>query len=137
MFALQSTGFGPRAPLLAEQVRRYPGSIDVYRLRDTVGGFHRDGSIREMMHIIRHQYGWLSLAKISMIHLAGIRWLARASENDREESMYPPFCSEAIARSYRIGGGIDLVPNLADAYTEPGDLARSGKLRFVGTIVKD
>jgi len=44
-----------------------------------------------------------------------------------------PFCSEAVSRAWRLAG-VDLVPNLADRYTEPGDLARSAHLRLVASL---
>jgi hypothetical protein len=45
-----------------------------------------------------------------------------------------PFCSQAVARAYREGWR-DLVPCLADRYTEPGDLARSALLQYQFTLV--
>jgi hypothetical protein len=44
------------------------------------------------------------------------------------------FCSEAVSRADRLGGGVDPVPNLADHDTEPGDLARSDFYRYQFTL---
>jgi hypothetical protein len=136
LLALQSTAVGSRKQAISVLVRRYQGSIDVYRVRPEVS-FDSDSAVCEMLKIVRHRYGWVNLSKVALIHLCGVRWLARVSENDVEDSSYPPFCSEAVARACRIGGfggRDDLVPNCADSYTEPGDLARSALLQYQFTL---
>lgn len=132
LLALQTTGFGPRRPALSTAVRRYPGKIDVYRIRPEIA-FDADGAVREMLRIVKRPYGWWALSQTALIHLAGVRFIARVDENDHAETMYPPYCSAAVAQAYRRGG-IDLVPNLADQYTEPGNLARSGLLQYQFTL---
>jgi len=39
------------------------------------------------------------------------------------------------AMAYRIGGGVNAVPHLADRLTEPADLARSTLFRYVFTLI--
>jgi hypothetical protein len=43
------------------------------------------------------------------------------------------FCSQLVSRVYRHAG-VDLVQNKADHDTSPGDLARSGALRYCGVL---
>lgn len=137
LLALQTTGFGPRRPALSTAVRRHPGSIDVYRMRPEIIAFDAEGAVREMLKIVQRPYGWWALSQTALIHLAGVRFIARADENDHAETIYPPYCSAAVALAYRRGGGVDLVPNLADQDTEPGDLARSGLLQYQFTLGMD
>jgi hypothetical protein len=54
----------------------------------------------------------------------------------RPDPLRPPdrfFCSQFVSRSFCAGGG-DIVPAIADDFTEPGDLARSPVLRKVGVL---
>ena len=70
------------------------------------------------------KYGWLHMFKAILVHLP-IFWYFF----DECES-HEPFCSEAIARSYRKAG-IDLCPKIPDRFTFPGDLAKSPFLERV------
>jgi hypothetical protein len=54
--------------------------------------------------------------------------------DDQMENGRPPYCSQAISYAYRVGAGVDLVPNAADCMTEPADLARSGLLHYQFTL---
>lgn len=133
---LQTTGFGPRRVELSRLVRRYPGQIDVYRVIPEIpfAEYGRKKVVLAMEEIVQHPYGWIALARTAMLHLAGVRWLADVNEDDDAPLKYPPYCSTSICRSYRLGYGLDLVPNLADQYTEPGDLGRSGLLQYQFTL---
>jgi hypothetical protein len=133
LLVLQSTAWGSRKPALSALVRRYPGSIDVYRIRPGIQ-FAANNVAQVMLESVRHSYGWYSLSKVVLCHIAGLRWLVRTDENDDAVSDHKPFCSEAVARAYRLGSRLDLVPNCADAYTTPGDLARSALLRYEFTL---
>lgn len=133
LLALQTTGFGPRRPVLSAAVRAHPGSIDVYRVRPEIE-FYPAGAVEFMFGIVEKPYGWWALSQTALIHLAGVRFIARVDEDDHAESRYPPYCSAAVAQACRRGGGCDLVPNLADQDTEPGDLARSGLLQYQFTL---
>ncbi len=55
--------------------------------------------------------------------------------NDTLEDGNPPYCSAACAIADRLGGGVDPVPHLADAFVEPGDLARSLFNKYLMTLV--
>ena len=60
-----------------------------------------------------------------------------AETEDESANHRPPFCSQACALADRIGGGVDVVPHLADQITEPGDLARSACYTYFATLIAD
>lgn len=66
---------------------------------------------------------------------AALKKLAPEVTNDNEMSEHPVYCSAACAIADRLGGGVDPVPHLADAFVEPGDLARSMFYKYIGTLV--
>lgn len=71
-------------------------------------------------------------------HMPFFRWWIRPDDNDEangDSKPTPLYCSAAVARACRVGGKLDLVPGLADRFTEPGDLAKSAALERLFTIV--
>ena len=129
--------FGGRAVTLASQVERYPGRIDVYRANPTGRWRNYDGpgAMRYMRGLAGCDYGYRNLAAASLLHLPWVRLCVKPSTDDAAANGKPPFCSEAVARAHRIGGGVDPVPNLADRITEPADLARSAFYRYQFTLM--
>lgn len=121
------------------------GEILVLRTR---GGFtmNRTLAIDEAVARLGGPYGWASilriaLSKLPLALLRRIPVLGRViprgptwSEDDETPSGPRMICSEYVARCYRAGG-VDLVPNLADRDTTPGDIARSAALAPVGRIL--
>jgi hypothetical protein len=81
-------------------------------------------------------YGYRNVAAAALLHLPLVRLFARPETDDTQPSRYPPFCSEAIAFAERTGGGVDVVPNLADRLTEPSDLARSLFYKYRFTLIE-
>jgi len=130
--------FGGRAVTLSSQVERFPGRIDVYEVnpRRRWRDYDRAGAVRFMRRLTGGDYGWRNLVSAALLHLPGIRLLARCDTDDRHLSRRPPFCSQAVAMAERLGGGVDPVPHLADRFTEPADLARSPfyQYRFTLTV---
>ena len=143
---------GGRAVTLSSQVERFPGRWDVFRAAP--GGdrrwpdFHRVEAVRFMRRLAGQPYGWWSILAISCLHLPGLwrlPWARRiARRGDRCEAVPdgsladafgPAICSEGVSAAYRLGGGIDPVPGLADRLTEPGDLARSQFFAYQFTLV--
>ncbi len=129
---LQSVEWKDRKPLLSEVLRRAPGSIDVYQCR-SLSGITRECIVADMIAAVGRGYGWGCLAQVSLSHLPIVRLFTEADFDDEEAGTRRPFCSQAIAESYAMNY-MDLVPNLADRATEPGDLARSALLRYQFTI---
>jgi len=125
-------GCGGRAVLLSTLVEDAPGRIDVFRALPKLRRFRRLSAVEAMIEITGRRYGWPALVKAALVHLPMVRFLVRAETNDAADG-HLPFCSQAVAWAYRLGG-LDLAPNLADRQTEPGDLARSAALEYRFTL---
>jgi len=128
---------GGRAVTLASQVRRYPGSIDVYEANaeGRWPQYDRAGAVRFMKQLCGCSYGWWNLGVAALLHLPLIRLLVRPTVDDLAIDRRPPFCSHACALADRLGGGVDPVLHLADRLTEPADLARSPFYRYRFTLI--
>lgn len=118
-------GKGGRKTPLIWLVSQFPGQILV---RKTHCRFSRRHAVAKMRKIARKSYGWWALLRASLVHQPIIRlllWrylLPFLVVDNNNGSL--PFCSMAVSRALRAGG-LDPVPNLGDAWTEPGDLYRS------------
>ena len=141
LFVLEAREWkGVRAVTLASQVERFPGQIDVYRANTyrRFGGFDRRGAVTAMRRVAGSEYGYASVMAVALAHLVGLRLFARPNLDDDFDSPRPPFCSELVAWANRTGGHVDVVPRLADEWTEPGDLVRSSFYAgYVCTLVPD
>lgn len=121
-------------------------AVDLYRVRDATADQLELVAARAE-ELLGQAYGWATILRMATAHLP--LWLLRKlpvvgrllgrapawSDNDREPSAASMVCSEYVARCWREGGGVDLVPNLADRSTEPGDVARSAALASMGSLV--
>lgn len=120
---------GGRAVTLASQVRKFPGRIDVFQANSVHDrNWNRMDAQEAMRSLAGCAYGYGNVLRASLSHLFGTRLFTKPSMNDCLQGNKPPFCSEAIAWAHRMAG-FDPVPNLADRYTEPADLARSNFFR--------
>jgi hypothetical protein len=131
--------YGGRAVTLSSQVRHYPGRIDVFEVNpeDRWPRFDRHGAVRFMRRLAGCDYGYRGVALAALLHLPVVRMLVRPNVDDDSTNRRPPFCSHACAMADRLGGGVDPVPRLADALTEPSDLARSPLYRYRFTLAPD
>jgi hypothetical protein len=132
VMSLEVTAGGGRAQLLSNLVAQFPGVIDVYQPVRTTG-FDRLEAVTAMIEITGYPYGWVTLARAALLHLPVIRFFVRPDTRDDVDDGYPPYCSAAVAMA-DTRGGIDPVPNLANGYTEPGDLARSAFYKYAFTL---
>jgi hypothetical protein len=129
-------GRGGHAVLLSRLVDESPGLIDVYRISESYRRrFCRAKAVETMIEITGKRYGWWNLGRAAMLHLPIVRLFTIPLDDDRANGSLP-FCSDAVSRAMRAGG-VDPVPNLADAGTEPGDLARSATLSYRFTLFPD
>jgi len=138
LFLLETRALvGSRAVTCSSQVKRYSGRIDVFRVNpdDRWPEYDRAGAVRFMRRLAGREYGYVGLLGAALLHLPIVRLFARPTTDDTSVAARPPFCSQACALAYRIGGGVDPVPYLADRLTEPADLARSALFRYVFTLV--
>lgn len=129
-------GRGGRAVFLSRIVAQHPGRIDVYGVVPAKRRrFRRAKAVAAMIETTGRRYGWANLLKVAFFHLPLVRWFIRPILSDDTNGSLP-FCSHAVAAAYRAGG-LDLVPNLADAATEPGDIARSAALQYRFSLVPE
>ncbi len=133
VMCVEMTGGGGRAQSLSNLVERWPGTIDVYRTRE-IPVVKRLRAVDYMIDVTARPYGRWNLLRASLLHLPVVRCFANPSLDDAEDDRRPMFCSQAIASAYR-SVGFDLVPNLCDRLTEPGDLARSALLEYQFTLI--
>ncbi len=128
--------YGGRAVTLESQVRRKPGSIDVFEANPDGlwSNYSRDGATRYMRRLAGCDYGYLGVLRAAVLHLPVWRFLWSPDTSDDRVTDQPPFCSQACVMADRLGGGVDPVPHLADRLTEPGDLARSPFFRYRFTL---
>jgi len=127
---------GGRNLSLLDQVRRFPGWIDVFEVNpnDQFSDYDRQAAVQWMCRFHEVEYGWFNIVRLSLLHLAFFRLFFRADTQDAATRKGPPFCSQAVAEADRLGGGVDPTPNLADRLVEPGDLARSLLYRYRFTL---
>ncbi len=115
-------------------VRERPsGSIDVYRPK-YLSEDHVDESLNRMIQITNRPYGYRRLFVAAAFRLPFLNRIWQPSFDDNASGGYPKFCSAAVSLAVRRPD-FDLVPNLSDDDTEPGDIGRSANLDYLCTIV--
>lgn len=135
-WVLQETTGSPHIQSLDSIVEEWPGIVDVYETNPRDGRHHcfsKTQAVAAMVRIIQKPYGWASLALAALYHIPVVRFFVRPNTRDNDNSRRSPFCSQAVAMACRKGG-FDPVKNLADAKTEPGDLARSPFFKYRFTL---
>lgn len=144
---------GPRNLCLYDQVRRYPGLIDVYRPNPGCGRldsstywaiddalkchYDPEKAVQYVLDYVSRpdaRYGWRNLARVALLHMMVSRFLLAADTRDVGTGNGVPFCSHLQAAADRHAG-VDPVPNLADRLVEPGDQARSLFYQYQFTLV--
>lgn len=143
LMAVEMDIHGGHAVTLASQVKRYPGRIDLYRVKSDPyqnSPFDRQAAAVAMIRKCGNAYGWLGIFLSLLIHLPIIRLITRpslAQAADGDHPTRPEFCSQAISHAHAAGGGIDPVPGLAHRHTEPADLARSAAYEYAATLTSN
>lgn len=133
-------GVGGRLYPLDQAIRRHPGAIDVYRVDlFRPPDWNASQAVEAMLHLVGVGYGYSAVLRSWLLHLPIVRLVAaRFAREKRFDDLgsdpRPMFCSAGVSWALRYGGGVDPVANLADHYTEPGDLARSAALRYQLTL---
>lgn len=122
---------GGQESYLADQVRRWPGRIDLYRV-PVREQYYRRLAVYRMRRFIGCEYGWWSIVRVALRHMPLVR-LFMPPLPDFEQDKFPPFCSESVSLAMQAGA-LDPVPNLAPRLTEPDDLSRSHALEYQGTL---
>ncbi len=117
---------GGRVVLLSSVVARHPGLIEVYRSRRATA-MRRFKILGAMLAVAGQPYGWRQFFTMAFKAMPFVRWFLPANTDDHSNGSRP-VCSAAVGRAFRAGE-IDLVPNLADSETTPGDIGRSAELQ--------
>jgi len=138
---------GGRAVTLSSQVERYSGRIDWFRAnpQGRWPEYDRLGAAAAFLRMAGRPYGFAGLLAAALRHTSlvrllgalrvpGFRALCRPPA-DTINGTTPATCSHARAIGDRLGGNVDPVPNLADPWTEPADLARSPFFAYAGTLI--
>ena len=129
---------GGRAVTLSSQVRRFPSQIDVFNPNPAFEQFDAIGAARAMLRKSGNEYSYGGIALASLIHLPVVRLYFEPGDDEEGGSdITPEYCSMAISDAAKRGGGEDPVPNLGNAWTEPGDLARSKLWDYFCTLDGD
>ncbi len=129
---------GGRWRYLDDAVRDDPGCWDLYAANsgNRWQQWDRRRAVAEMWRLTARPYGWRHVLWAALLHLPLIRCLIPVATDDDSADRHAPFCSEAVAIAARLAG-VDVVPMLPDALTEPGDLARSLFFDYTLTLAKE
>lgn len=127
---------GGRAVTLESQVRKYPRQIDVFRANahNRWPDWDRKASDDYMASLAGVEYGYRALAVSALMHLPVVRWVVKPPTDDAIRDNRAPYCSAACAMADDWGGGVDVVPHLANWATAPSDLARSLFYQYIFTL---
>lgn len=134
---------GGRIVTLESQVERNDGKIDVYHPPTTErnagkwSGMADEVAARRMMRFAGCDYGYAAVALAYLYYVPCLRArLAPPINDDEAWDGLPPYCSHAVSLSFRASDR-DPVPNLADRYTAPNDLTRSGFFEYACTLITE
>jgi hypothetical protein len=128
---------GGRAVTLESQVAKYPKQIDVFQANaeGRWPEYDRAKADDYMTGLCGVEYGYFAIAESFVLHAPVLRWKAKPpTEDEIFDEKRLPYCSAAVAMADDFGGGVDVVPNLANWAVEPGDLARSLFYSYLFTL---
>lgn len=143
---------GGRSINLYQAVKKHPGCIDVYRPDPTFFTYRFDHEKKEFIltekdfdgkavtRIMRQMtglpYGWRRIWWIFQHKLLSYRLFSKKDNLvcDTLDDIIYPICSTAVSYAFNVNG-FDLVNNRSDEWTEPGDLAKSCQLNYLGTLL--
>lgn len=129
MLAESREGQGVRLLPLSAAVRDV--AVHVYRPRQPLLAREADVVFDRALSLLGQAYGWHEIGRIALSLIPGWPAPTWSPRDDRPSSS--PICSQYVSICYRAAGR-DLVPNLDDGSTTPGDLSRSAALDRVLVI---
>lgn len=121
---------GRRVPLECQAVKH---TIDVFSVRDDIFDIDLDKSVKIMRQMTGKKYGYRGIARLVLQKIPLVWRLWPLDVDDGKEMPNAPFCSHAVAASYRMGG-VDPVPYKKDCYVTPRDLSSSLLFNYEFTI---
>ena len=92
-----------------------------------------DSIIREAEHLIGMDYGWKNIWRMALTMTPFVRLFSGNHKYNDDAKAQAFVCSTLVTYTYRKHF-LDPTPNLADAYTKPGDLARSPLFSKIGEL---
>jgi len=121
---------GVRHEPASRAVRRYNGRVDWFSLEpDLHAGIDRDGIIREARGNLGKPFAVTDMLRLMWLMARGDYRVGG------DERVVPAmFCSWYVSHCYRVGGGLDLVPEVPDRCTSPAMIERSKQLLLRGTL---
>ena len=121
---------GGRTVLLSQQLRRWPGSCDVYRPLPPYDG---PGALEQMLWLCGQHYGWSDFARITCRKL--LPRLALQPARNSLDPGQPRVCSASVCFAARTGGELEALRYRLDLETTPGDLASPELAKYLVTPV--
>lgn len=147
-------GVGGRSSSFDRVVDENSGRMDIYRPEPTwttlaydmkqkkivasFNNFDAKAITNSMRRMTGRAYGWNKIWQFAKRKMFGLRLIYKPDVimDDTPDDLMYPVCSTAIAHAFNKNG-FDLIPNRADAWTEPGQIAMSAHLHYICTIIKD
>jgi hypothetical protein len=143
---------GGRSVNLNQQVKKFPGQIDVYRPNPVFFSYFFDEITKEFT-LIEKQFDGKAVTRI-MRRMTGLPygwkkiwwmikyklWILDLFKDkdslicDTLEDIVYPVCSTVTSYAFNQPG-FDLVHNRSDEWTEPGDIAKSSGLNYWTTLI--
>jgi hypothetical protein len=120
---------------LGVAVAAYRGRVDWYRLRpEARARLDRDRLALEALVNLGIEYGVTTLGKLAAQYTLGLS--SESGEEAEQEAVARSLvCSQYVSRCFRLAG-LDLSKK-SDLDTDPGEIARSPFLEFVGTLQRE
>lgn len=134
---IEGTGGRSGIPLRRE-VQERPGKIDVFAVGEQFPEYNARGAVEWLLaNLPGKPYGKRTFLHIALSYLPILRIWRRPNFDDLSVLSGHHVCSSARCTADRLGGGVDPVPGLADAFVEPRHLAHSLLYRYRFTLVPD
>ena len=130
----------PAGGVRAIYAGNYKTPYDIYRIKEGYN-YNLVGVISYLIKMLTRNYDFFAvikfglkmfLRKLKLAELLGLKIIRNKKAADTLQEDNDFFCSELCYRAFNVGGGLDIVPNVASAETtSPGDVAKSGVLVVV------
>lgn len=118
---------GFRSKQWLEVLAEWDYRVDVYRVSTILNPNHRI-NILNAFYRLKKEYGWCHAI------LAGLLRRFPRSFLNWESTKNPPQCAEAVCYAFRVGAGIDLVPDKCDWKSTPEDIVCGGLVEKIGSV---
>lgn len=121
-----------RGGVRAVDIRQIPETkYDIYRIKEN-HSYDLNLTVSYLVSRLNSKYdysGVLFLGGLKLLSKCGTKLTKTANKIQKEKDY---FCSELCYEAFKLGGGIDIVPDVSAAeITSPADIARSGILKRV------